>query len=102
MGRQYYILPNKKEVKVSGARWQTDARRGRGAIDLVMHLQGYTQMHMEKALAQLAHAFGEEKVVGEVGRNAMLEAGHVVKDAIREFAPKEKAQEKIQRKGMSR
>ena len=51
MGGQYYILPNKKEVKVSGARWQTDSRRGRGAIDLVMHLQGYTQIHMEKALA---------------------------------------------------
>lgn len=53
-------------------------------------------------MAQLAHSFGEEKVVGEIGKNAMLEAGHVVKDAIREFTPKEKAQEKIQRKGISR
>ena len=56
---------------------------------------------MERALAQLAHTFGEEKVVSEVGKNVMIEAGHVVKDAVRVFTPKEKAQEKIQSKGVS-
>ena len=101
-GQQYYILPNKKEVEVSETRWKTDVQRGKGAIDLVMPLRGYPQYNMDKALAELSREFGQEKVVGEVGANAMREAGFAVRKADRMFTPEEKTQAKGQGQNFSR
>lgn len=88
--QQYYILPGDRKVEVTNSRWKCDSKRGSGAIDLMMHLRGYSQHNMDKALGELAHAFGQEKVVGEVGSKAMGDIALTVKRAEKMFTPEEK------------
>lgn len=95
-GQRYYILPDKREVSISESHWKVDSRRGKGAIDLVMALRGYGQHEMRKALGELAHAFGNERAVGEVAGKVLDEAAFTVKRAVREFVPQAPEKQRTQ------
>lgn len=97
-----YILPDKREVFISGTNWKIDpAKRGKGAIDLVMALRGYGQNQLTKAIGELAFTFGEEKVTGECAAQAIDQAAQTVRSAVKEFTP-EKEQSRSQGQGRSR
>lgn len=100
--QQYYILPGNREVEVNSSRWKADGKRGTGAIDLVMHLRGYSQYNMDKALGELTREFGNDKVVGEIGANAMNGAKLKVERAGRMFTPEKKEQEEKRGQNFSR
>lgn len=82
-----YILPDKREVFVSDSKWKIPpAKRGNGAIDLVMALRGYGQSDLTKAVGELAHSFGVEKVTGECMAQSLDRTAESVRDAAKAFA----------------
>lgn len=83
-----YILPDKREVLVSDTSWKIPpAKRGKGAIDLVMALRGYGQQDLTRAIGELAHAFGVEKVTGECVAQNIDRTAQNVRIAAKEFTP---------------
>ena len=83
-----YILPDTREVFVSDTSWKIPpAKRGKGAIDLVMALRGYGQQDLTKAIGELAHAFGVEKVTGECMAQSLDRTAQNVRMAAKEFTP---------------
>lgn len=83
-----YILPDKRDVFVQEASWHIPSvKKGKGAIDLVKAVRGYGQEELSKAIAELAHAFGEEKVTGECAAQAIGRAAETVKAAVKTFSP---------------
>lgn len=81
-----YILPDRQEVFVSDSRWKIpEKKRGKGAVDLVMTLRGLEQKDMPKALGELAHAFGADKVTGEVAAAAIEKANNLVRSSAAAF-----------------
>ena len=82
-----YILPDKREVFVSDTKWKIPpAKRGKGAIDLVMALRGYGQNELTKAIGELAHSFGVEKVTGECIAQSLDRTTESVRDAAKAYA----------------
>lgn len=82
-GESRFCLPDKREVVVSGVRWKVDnAKQGKGAIDLVMALKGYSQDSMKKAVAELAIVFGEDKAIGECVAQVSAQAQTTVRMAL--------------------
>lgn len=83
-----FILPDTREVFVSDTSWKIPpAKRGKGAIDLVMALRGYSQTELTKAVGELANAFGVEKVTGECMAQNLERTAASVQRAAREFTP---------------
>ena len=83
-----YILPGKREVFVSDTSWKIPpAKRGKGAIDLVMALRGHSQQELSKAIGELAHAFGVEKVTGECVAQSIAQTAQTVRSAASTFIP---------------
>lgn len=83
-----FILPDTREVFVSDTSWKIPpAKRGKGAIDLVMALRGYGQADLTKAVGELAHAFGVEKVTAECVAQNLERTAHSVQRAAKDFTP---------------
>lgn len=83
-----FILPDAREVFVFDTSWKIPpAKRGKGAIDLVMALRGYSQTELTKAVGELANAFGVEKVTGECMAQNLERTAASVQRAAREFTP---------------
>ena len=101
-GEDRYFLPDKREVTIQDNRWKiTDAQKGKGAIDLVMAVRGYGQESLDKAVAELARHFGEDKTTGEYAASMIQTASLKVRFAAKKFTPeKENAQK--EREGISR
>lgn len=85
-----YILPDAREVLIDGPAWKMPPlKRGKGAIDLVMALRGHGQQDLNKAIGELAHAFGVEKTAGEYVAATLKDAALLVHSAAKQFLPEE-------------
>lgn len=71
----HFTLDDSRNVRVMDRHWQIDdAKKGKGAVDMLMALRGHAQTDLHKAVAELAAAFGSDKAVGELATQAIDEA----------------------------
>lgn len=99
-----YQLPDKREVKAIGSNWHLGTeKRGKGAIDLVMALQGYEQRELHQALGELGKTFGAEVVAGEYAGKTIERAQFEVEHAMGKIERKLKVSQDYSRQsGKSR
>ena len=74
-----FILPDGLAIEYTANQWQVQnsMTRGKGAVNLVMHLSGYGQDHYQQAVRELAEVFGDKDIAGTL-------AAHLVETAPRE------------------
>lgn len=93
----HFTLDDKRTVRVMDRHWLIDdAKKGKGAVDMLMAVRGYEQRDLHKAVGELAAAFGSDKAVGELATQAIDEAKTTVRVAERKREHKE-AMERKQR-----
>jgi len=74
-----FILPDGLTIEYTANQWQTQngMSKGKGAVNLVMHLSGYGQDNYQQAVRELAEVFGDKDIAGTL-------AAHLVETAPRE------------------
>ena len=74
-----FILPDGLAIEYTGNQWRDSKsiNKGKGAINLVMHLSGYGQGHYQQAVRDLAEEFGDKDIASTL-------AAHLVESAPRE------------------
>lgn len=64
-----FKLPDGREIAITGEKWiEQGGTGGKGAINLVMHLEDYQQTDFKKAVRFLTDSFGSSATVAEVTR----------------------------------
>lgn len=64
-----FKLPDGREIAITGEKWiEQGGTGGKGAINLVMHLEDYEQTDFKKAVRFLSDSFGSSATVAEVTR----------------------------------
>jgi hypothetical protein len=78
--RKFEIEGHPSNIAVTGELWtdNTTGQGGKGAINLVMHLEGYGQDGYQKAVRLLADQFGAEQAGRDIGRRSALESGTAI------------------------
>ncbi|UQZ88460.1 hypothetical protein C4J81_04265 [Deltaproteobacteria bacterium Smac51] len=62
-----FILPDGASVEYTGNQWRAQSGlKGKGAVNLVMHLSGYGQDHYKQAVRELAEVFGDQDIAGSL------------------------------------
>jgi hypothetical protein len=78
--RKFEIEGCPSTIAITGELWMDNAtgKGGKGAINLVMHLEGYGQDGYQKAVRLLADQFGAEQAGKDIGRRSALESGTAI------------------------
>ena len=74
-----FILPDGLSIEYTANQWSVpnSFNKGKGAVNLVMHLSGYGQDNYQQAVRELAEVFGDKDIAGTL-------AAHLVETAPRE------------------
>jgi len=74
-----FILPDGLTIEYTGNQWRDSKsfNKGKGAVNMVMHLSGYGQDNYQQAVRDLAEVFGDKDIAGTL-------AAHLVETAPRE------------------